>query len=385
MKCDALFAKIDELYPKYVKVWEDVCNIESPTAYKAGVDAVCQYFVKMAEEKGWEIEISKQEVAGDAACITMNPNAKGAPVCLSGHMDTVHPVGLFGTPAVRMDEKYIYGPGVIDCKGGCVSSFLAMDALMQVGFNDRPVKLILQSDEETGSKTSGKKTVEFMCEKAKGAVAFFNTEGVADDKKAQVVLRRKGILRFAYHITGKAVHSSKCMDGANAVTEAAYKIIELEKMKDEDGLTCNCGVISGGTMANTVAEKCTFLADIRFATADEEQYVRELVAQVAEKTTVKGCVCRLEQVSYRPAMEYTERNKALLDTMNEIWCENGLDEREWTKSPGGSDAAYITQAGVPCVDNVGVAGQGGHSVREKALLSSLADSAKRMAAVILCM
>lgn len=200
-----------------------------------------------------------------------------------------------------------------------------------------------------------------------------------------MVLRRKGILRFAYHITGKAVHSSKCMDGANAVTEAAYKIIELEKMKDEDGLTCNCGVISGGTVANTVAEKCTFLADIRFATADEEQYVRELVAQVAEKTTVKGCVCRLEQVSYRPAMEYTERNKALLDTMNEIWCENGLDEREWTKSPGGSDAAYITQAGVPCVDNVGVAGQGGHSVRERALLSSLADSAKRMAAVILCM
>ena len=138
-------------------------------------------------------------------------------------------------------------------------------------------------------------------------------------------------------------------------------------------------------MANTVAEKCTFLADIRFATADEEQYVRELVAQVAEKSTVKGCMCRLEQVSYRPAMEYTERNKVLLDTMNEIWRENGLDEREWTKSPGGSDAAYITQAGVPCVDNIGVAGKDGHSVRERALLSSLADSAKRMAAVILCM
>jgi hypothetical protein len=52
MKCEALFAKIDELYPKYVKVWEDVCNIESPTADKAGVDEVCQYIVNMAEEKG---------------------------------------------------------------------------------------------------------------------------------------------------------------------------------------------------------------------------------------------------------------------------------------------------------------------------------------------
>ena len=385
MKCEALFQKINELYPVYVKVLEDVCNIESPTSHKAGVDEVCRYFVKLAEEKGWQIEISKQDVAGDAACITMNPDAPGAPVCLSGHMDTVHPIGLFGTPAVHMDDKYMYGPGVIDCKGGCVAAMLAMDALMQVGFTDRPVKLILQSDEETGSKTSGKKTVEFMCEKAKGAAAFLNGEGVADDNPYVIILKRKGILRFAFHITGKAVHSSKCMDGANAVAEAAYKIIELEKLKDEETLTCNCGVISGGTVANTVAETCTFLADIRFATEEDEQRAREIVAQIAEKTTVTGCTCELEQVSYRPAMEYTERNQLLLNKMNEIWQENGLTVRKGTKSPGGSDAAYITQAGVPCVDNVGVAGQGGHSVRERMLLTSLADSAKYMASVVMCL
>ena len=84
-------------------------------------------------------------------------------------------------------------------------------------------------------------------------------------------------------------------------------------------------------------------------------------------------------------MEYTERNQLLLNKMNEIWQENGLTVRKGTKSPGGSDAAYITQAGVPCVDNVGVAGQGGHSVRERMLLTSLADSAKYMASVVMCL
>jgi len=39
MKCEELFAKIDELNEKHVAVWEDVCNIESPTDCKPGVDA----------------------------------------------------------------------------------------------------------------------------------------------------------------------------------------------------------------------------------------------------------------------------------------------------------------------------------------------------------
>ncbi len=30
------------------------------------------------------------------------------------------------------------------------------------------------------------------------------------------------------------------------MTEAAHKTIELEKMKDGEGLTCNCGVFGGG-------------------------------------------------------------------------------------------------------------------------------------------
>ena len=77
----------------------------------------------------------------------MNPDAKGKPVCLSGHMDTVHPVGSFGNPPVTFDDKNIYGPGVIDCKGGITASFMAMDALERCGFKRRPIKLILQGAE----------------------------------------------------------------------------------------------------------------------------------------------------------------------------------------------------------------------------------------------
>jgi len=114
MNCKELFEKIEELYPKYIKVWEDVCNIESPTNYKQGVDKVCCYFKALAEEKGWYTEVFKQEISGDALCIIMNPESEEKPICLSGHMDTVHPLGLFGNPPVRIEAGKIYGPGVTD-------------------------------------------------------------------------------------------------------------------------------------------------------------------------------------------------------------------------------------------------------------------------------
>jgi len=381
MKCSELFDRIDALMEEYIRVWEDVCNLESPTNDKKGIDAVCRYFVSLAERKGWNVELFRQKIAGDVVKVTFCPDAKAAPVVFSGHMDTVHPVGSFGTPAVHIDGDRIYGPGVCDCKGGVVAAFLAMDALMQCGFSDRPVICLLQSDEEVGSALSGGETIGYICEQAKGAVAFLNCENAQAD---EVTMERKGIVRYRFTVTGIAGHSSTCYDAANAVTEAAHKIIKLEELKAPDGLTCNCGVISGGTVPNSVAETCTFTADIRFATEAELTWVRSHVAEIAASSAVQGCTCTVEQVSFRPAMERSDLNFALLDTLNRIYDENGLTKLTAQKGMGGSDAAYITRCGIPCVDSVGIIGGHVHSVREYAEISSLAESAKRLAAAAYC-
>lgn len=381
MDCQKLFSVINEMNDAYCDIWEDVCNIESPTDYKNGVDAVGNVFIKMANARKWLVDVLEHKNAGNAICITLNPQAKADPVVFSGHIDTVHPRGLFGTPAVHREGTCIFGPGVMDCKGGVVASFLAMDALEKCGFTARPVKLIIQTDEETSSKTSNKETIAFMLKNAKSAVAFLNTEGI---KENTAVLMRKGILRYRFTVCGKAMHSAKCVEGANAIAEAAYKIIELEKIKDAGGLTCNCGVIEGGTVANSVAERCSFTADIRFA--DETQYkqAEKNVQKIAEENTVAGCSCLLEKISDRPAMQFTDKNNDLLNKMNEIYKQSGLPELAARFCLSGSDAAYTTNAGIPTVDNLGVEGGNIHSVGEYAYLDSLAASAKRLAAVAYC-
>lgn len=382
MQCEKLFDTIDSLYETYVSFWEDVCNIESPTNDKAGVDAAGNYFAAAAERFGWKVERFAQPVSGDVVCITMNADADAAPLTLSGHMDTVHPHGLFGYPPVHRDAEKIYGPGVTDCKGGIVAAFLAMDALCKCGFAARPVRLLLQSDEEGGSAASNKATINYMCAKAKDSIAFLNLEPYGTGK---VCVQRKGIITFRFAITGKEAHASACAtEGANAIAAAAAKVLEMEKLKDADGLTCSVGVIRGGSVPNTVAGSCEFYANVRFANAEQATWVRAYAKQIAETEHVPGCTCVLTESGSRLAMEYAERNFALVDTINRIFEESGLSALSPSFNRGGSDAAEITAAGIPCVDSLGTRGGGIHSAKEFGWLDSLLESAKRIAAVAYC-
>ena len=372
-----LFNEIEKLKEKYIGIWEEVCNIESPTKDKAGVDKVGEYFIALAKAQGWEVEIFKQPVAGDVVCITMNAGASLPPVSLSGHIDTVHPHGTFGYPPVRKDAEKIYGPGVFDCKGGVVAGFLAMEALKNFGFTARPVRMLLQTDEEVGSKISNKATINYICEKAKDSIAFFNLES-CDNGNA--CLARKGILYFLFTITGQEAHASLCATtGASAILDAAHKIIEMEKLKDVNGLTCSCGVINGGTVPNTIPGKCVFNANVRYKTEAEYEWVCNYVKELAKTAHVKGCSCEVEIAGWRPAMERVERNVKLLEKMNEIYTQNGMPELKEQERNGGSDAAYVTRAGIPCIENMGIRGEYAHSADEFAYLDSLVESAKRIA------
>lgn len=374
-----LLCEIDALNDEFVLFWEKFGNLESPTEYKEGVDKAGQLFIDYAHNLGFDVEVLKQEKSGNAVCITMNKDAKEKPISLAGHIDTVHEVGSFGSPATKIEGDAIYGPGVMDCKGGLVAALMAMTALKNMGFDKRPIKLLLDPDEEVNSNISEKQTIDFICERAKGSVAVLNCESARGNT---AVLYRKGVYRYKLEITGKSIHASRCAEGgASAILEASHKIVELEKMKDNEGLTCNCGLISGGTSANTVPDTCSFTAEIRFKNAAELEKGNKAVKEVAEKSFVEGTTCNVTVIATRPAMEETDRNYELLKKMNEIYERCSLPQITARGSLGGSDAAEFTVAGIPCVDSIGVDGNFIHTPKEYAVVSSLSKAAKRIATV----
>ncbi|MBQ3127298.1 MAG: M20/M25/M40 family metallo-hydrolase, partial [Clostridia bacterium] len=152
-------------------------------------------------------------------------------------------------------------------------------------------------------------------------------------------------------------------------------------LKDDDGLTCNCGVIRGGTVSNTVPGYCEFKANVRFATREQEEWVRAYAQKVADTVFVPGCTTTVNQPKGRPAMEYCERNVDFFKKINAAFAAAGLEQLEMSKRKGGSDAADVTVYGIPCVDSLGVHGGRFHSPEEYAYLESLRASAKRIAAI----
>jgi len=372
---ETLFKAVDGLFPKYLQIWQDICNLESPTGHKAGVDAVGEYFLCLARSLGWNAEICPQAVSGNALCLTMNPDSPLPPVVFSGHMDTVHPLGLFGSPAVRIEGDYLSGPGVADCKGGLAAACLAMEALMQCQCGRR-ILLLLQSDEETSSRSSDQATIRFMADQAKGCTAFLNLEASAENR---TTLSRKGILKYEFTIAGKAAHAGSCTKGVSAIAEAAQKILLIEARKDVPNITANVGTISGGTATNTVPAECSFTVDFRFRNPGQEAEVRRFVQEVADTVHIPGTSCQVKLLSRRCSMPETEPNIALLHHINEILKGQSMHPLEPVFGFGGSDAANMTEYGIPCLDCFGVSGGGLHTCHERAVISSLPRSAKLLA------
>ncbi len=377
---EKVFAQIDRLKDKYIDMLVDICNIESKSDNKEGVDKVGDYLAAFAEKMGYDIKKKEFQKAGNVYCFTLNPNGAKKPVSLSGHMDTVFQKGVFGYPPTRIEGDIIYGPGVQDCKGGIIQCLMVMEALKNCGYTDRPVKLILQSDEEVNSVLSDKGTLEFMVEQAKGSIAFINAEG---HKKGLVTIARKGITKKKIIIEGRACHAGYYVDGISAVREAAYKIIELEKGSDVNSVTFNCGVVNGGTVPNIIPDRCEIGVEYRYRTLAQKKEAEDKFNRIVNTSYVDGTKAHAVTLSERIPMERTQSNERLAQIVNDISVKHGFGELKMFESPGGADAAYTTDAGIPSIDSLGPEGANCHSVREMAILSSITRLAKLMAAVII--
>ena len=150
----------------------------------------------------------------------------------------------------RVADGRLWGPGVLDMKGGVAFFIHAMRALRAL---EIPVasKVVLQlnSDEEVGSHSSRALT-EAMALKSKCVLVLEPGTGLTGKLKTA----RKGVGGYDVVVHGKAAHAGvDFTNGANAINELARQITVIEGFTDlSKGLTVNPGVIRGGTRTNVV-------------------------------------------------------------------------------------------------------------------------------------
>ena len=377
---DLFFQYIDTHRDQMLSLWKDLVNQDSQASDREGVAHVARRLMSELSNAGAQVSWNKK----GNALVAYIPGNEEAPVFLLGHMDTVFPKGEAAKRPFTICEGKAYGPGVLDMKGGLTVLVSALQGLKEIGFQGRPVKIVLAADEETAH--AGSAAASLITEEARGAVAAFNCETSYEDDS--LVLGRKGGVVFKFAVHGVAAHAgNNPKDGKNAIWAMARKIDAIEQLTDwEKGITYSVDVIHGGTVSNAIPDYCEAEGDIRFLDPAVASSVKERFLSVLEKDNMDGT--HAELLTYHEGMipmKMTEENQKLFTFVKKVGEEVGILISQGKLVGGGSDSGYVVAAGVPTVCAMGVKGKYNHTEREYALVDSLFERTKLLGAVLMAL
>jgi glutamate carboxypeptidase len=302
---------------------------------------------------------------------------KSGQILALGHCDTVWPLGTLTSMPFRIARGRLWGPGVLDMKGGIAFFIFAMRALREL---DIPVtsRVVMQlnSDEEVGSESSRSLT-EDAARQSNAVLVLEPGTGLEGKLKTA----RKGVGDYTITVRGKASHAGvDFSNGANAIVEMSRQVERIAKFTKLDrGVTVSPGVIRGGTRSNVVPAECSIDVDIRAPRDRDRIYLERSFASL--KPFDKRCSIEVTGGLNRPPMERSAGVRKLFRTASQLATELGVVLEE-SATGGGSDGNFTAALGVPTLDGLGAVGEGAHAVNESILVNRIADRTALLAKLV---
>ncbi|HXA83641.1 MAG TPA: M20 family metallopeptidase [Candidatus Dormibacteraeota bacterium] len=355
---------------------QKMVEIESPSDDKAAVDRMGAFLAEAFERLGGQVTFYPQEVAGNHLKAEFT-GGSGKPVLLLGHFDTVWPLGTLARMPFRMEAGRAFGPGVYDMKAGIAMMIFALRALKASGQDsNRPVTILLDTDEEVGS-TTGRPVVEATAKDCEAVLVLEPSQGPQGHLKTS----RKGVGDITIRVRGRASHSGVDFEkGQSAIVELARQLLEIVKFTDSNrGITVNPGVIQGGTRSNVVAAEAWAEVDLRVVHAADATLLEQKFA--ALKPFNRECSIEISGGMNRPPMERTEGTVRLFGIAREIAGSIGLEIAE-SSTGGGSDGNFTSALGIPTLDGLGALGEGAHATNESVVIQQLPQRTALLAGLI---
>jgi glutamate carboxypeptidase len=386
-----LLALLRERYDEVLARIEELVNIDSGSFTAEGVNRVADLCQARFEAGGWTVERHRHRPGPAWALpplgdLVVGRRAGGRPAAEGGrrllllaHMDTVFDEGTAAARPFRTRDGRAYGPGVTDDKAGVVCGFEAVEVLCdQAGFDDfAAITLVCSPDEEIGSPFS-RPLIEALAGEHDVAVGL-----EAARTNGALVSARKGISAFTIEVTGKAVHAGvRPTEGVNAVLEAAHKTVALQALNGRwPGVTCNVGVLSGGSRTNVVADRATLQVEVRATTTAAFDQAMDEVGRIVAATTVEGARAELLPAHRHPPMERTDAVAALVGQAQAVARELGFEVGE-AATGGAGDANTTAAAGLATIDGLAPVGGEAHGPDEWLDLDSVVPRTALLAGLL---
>jgi glutamate carboxypeptidase len=360
-----------------LKMLGELVRLESPTEDPAAVNRCVTLLEGWIKASGGKSRRSQQKVAGDLLMGRFGPVRSAAkPLMLLGHLDTVWPLGTLKKMPFRVGEGRAWGPGVLDMKAGVVMALSALSILQETGQLSRPVMLLLNSDEETGSEHSRALT-ESLAKRCGAVFVLEPAQGVPGAYKTA----RKGVANYRLQVHGVAAHSGVDFgQGHSAVLELGRQIERASAFTNPArGITVNAGVIGGGTRSNVVPAEAWAEFDVRIAKAVDAQRIDRRFRTL--RPVDRQCRLEVSGGLNRPPMERTAGTVTLFRRAATMAAGLGFQLQE-AATGGGSDGNFTSALGIPTLDGMGAVGEGAHAQHESILLDALVPRTALLAAMI---
>lgn len=355
---------------------KELIAFETFTVDKPAVDRLVEDMTGRLASMGATVERFPMERVGDVLLARWNADAPGKPITFITHMDTVWPVGTLAERPIRIENGRLYGPGSIDMKAGIAVTLSAIKVLQDRGeFPNRPIWLLMTSDEEIGSVNSKDIIVRVAAQSGLCLVMEPATP------EGALKTWRKGVGDFRVKVTGKASHAGGAPEqGINAVVELAHQILKINALNDlKNGTSTSVTMVKGGHTNNVIPDSAEAYVDVRFLTKAESERVK--AAMAALYPVLPGAKLEISSGDERPPMERDDLMVRTFEQCRRIGEAIGLRVDE-AGSGGGSDGNFTASMGTPTLDGMGPTGEGLHAVHENVLISSVPDKVALVAAML---
>lgn len=252
---------------------------------------IADFIADQMREIGADVTMPAPDEKPEAINVIATLGSGDPVIMLHAHIDTV-PIAeteagkwhVDPYAAVVKDGK-LYGKGSIDDKAPLASMMLTMAHAAERETFKGTLVLVAAAEEEVGGQLGTK----WMADNGHLPACDFIVVGEQTDNK--VATAHKGVMRATVEAVGKSVHATNPNRGINAIVGMSKAVLALQAYHEELAKrlhplvgvpTCNVGVISGGSTANAVPDRCTVKLDRRMIPGEKPEVVQnELKAVIA--------------------------------------------------------------------------------------------------------
>ena len=348
-----------------VELIRRMVELESPSDDQSALERFASWFAELVtHEYGAMVRI---EPGSHLLCSFGATEGSASPVLVLGHYDTVWPTGTLANMPFREENGRLWGPGVLDMKGGIAMALMAIRATRELQIPTTPIVMQLNADEEIGSHTSRGLT-ELNAKRSRAVLVLEPGTGLTGKLKTA----RKGVGDYRIQVMGRASHAGvDFAAGASAILELSRQLLKVAEFSDfTQGITVNPGVISGGTRGNVVAAEAYASIDVRVQKMCDALILNQKFHDL--QPVDSRCSLVIKGGLNRPPMERSDAIIELFEKARALGREIDVEVEE-SSTGGGSDGNFTAALGRPTLDGIGAVGEGAHAANESILVNRIAD------------